>query len=101
MQQEEGFHIYYVYILTNKVKTVLYVGMTNNLKVRIQKHKESIEFGENSFSARYNTCFLLYFEKFGWVQQAIAREKEIKKWRRDKKISLIKSMNPNFEFLEI
>ena len=53
----------------------------------------------NSFAAKYNIQFLVYYEKFTWIQEAIAREKELKKWRRDKKINLIRSFNENFEFL--
>ncbi len=101
MENKEAPHFYYVYILTNKVKTVLYVGMTENLKLRLQKHKQSIELGEDHFTARYNTCYLLYFEEFKSLQQAMAREKEVKKWNRLKKVTLIRSTNPSFQFLEL
>ena len=93
----EGYHTYHIYILTNKSKTVLYTGLTNNLKLRLQQHKESLN--PNSFTSKYSTYFLLYYEKFSWVQEAIAREKEIKGWKRDKKIELIKTLNPDVEFL--
>lgn len=93
----EGIYNFYVYILTNNAKTVLYTGFTNNLKRRLQEHKEKII--PNSFTAKYNVDFLFYYEHYGWVQQAIAREKEIKLLRRDLKIELIESVNPNFEFL--
>jgi len=73
--------------------------MTNNLGVRLQQHKENIEKGIKTFASKYNIEFLVYYEKFTWVQQAIAREKEIKGWRRDKKLDLIRSFNDNFEFL--
>ncbi len=53
----------------------------------------------NSFAAKYYIESLVYYEKFTWIQEAIAREKELKKWRRDKKLELIKEFNPNFEFL--
>jgi putative endonuclease len=92
-----GYHNYYVYILTNKAKTVLYTGITNNLKIRLQQHKESLN--PKSFKAKYNVHYLLYFEKFTWIQIAIAKEKEIKGWKRDKKITLIKTINPDFNFL--
>ena len=86
----EGIYNFYVYILTNKAKTVLYTGVTNNLRRRLEE--------PNSFTARYNVEFLIYYEKYGWIQQAIAREKEIKLLRRDLKLELIKQFNPNMEF---
>ena len=73
--------------------------MTNNLGRRLKEHKENIEKGIKTFSSRYNIEFLVYYEKFTCVQQAIAREKELKGWRRDKKLELIRSFNENFEFL--
>ena len=94
---QEGYHTYYVYILTNKAKTVLYTGVTNNLKTRLQQHKDSLN--PNSFTAKYNVHYLLYFEKFTQIQIAIAKEKEIKGWKKDKKITLIKTINPTLNFL--
>ena len=94
---QEGYHTYYVYILTNKAKTVLYTGVTNDLKIRLQQHKDSLS--PNSFTAKYNVHYLLYFEKFSWIQIAIAKEKEIKGWKKDKKITLIKTINPELNFL--
>ena len=98
IEYREGYHSYYVYILTNKAKTVLYTGVTNNLKVRLQQHKDSLNPG--SFTSKYKVFHLLYFEKFTWIQLAIAREKEIKGWKRDKKIALIKTINPELGFLD-
>lgn len=98
IEYNEGFHSYYVYILTNKAKTVLYTGVTNNLIRRLNEHKNHQN--PDSFTAKYNVHFLLYFEKFTWIQLAIAREKEIKGWKRDKKIELIKTINPDLEFLD-
>ena len=95
---QEGYHTYYVYILTNKAKSVLYTGVTNNLKIRLQQHKESLN--PESFTTKYNVHYLLYYEKFTWIQLAIAREKEIKGWKRDKKITLIKTFNPDLNFLD-
>ena len=95
----KGFHTYYVYILTNKNRTTFYIGVTNSLSIRLQQHIESIGTDSNSFVSRYNLKFLIYYEKFTWIQEAIAREKELKGWRREKKINLIKSFNENFEFL--
>jgi len=97
LEFKEGHHSYYIYILTNKAKTVLYTGVTNHLKTRLKQHKDSINI--NSFTAKYNVHFLLYYEKFTWIQQAIAREKEIKGWKRDKKMELIKTINPEMKFL--
>jgi putative endonuclease len=94
---QEGYHNYYVYILTNKANKVLYTGVTNNLKIRLQQHKES--FNPNSFTAKYNVHYLLYYEKFTWIQIAIVKEKEIKGWKKDNKISLIKTINPELSFL--
>jgi putative endonuclease len=94
---QEGHHTYYVYILTNKAKTVLYTGVTNNLRIRLNQHKESLN--PKSFTAKYNVHFVFYFEKFTWIQLAIAKEKEIKGWKRDKKIALIKTINPELRFL--
>lgn len=91
---------YYVYILTNRNKTVLYTGMTNDLARRLIEHGENIRLGKKTFTSRYKCKHLLYFEKYSWVQDAISREKEIKGWVRAKKVELIKTINPDMEFLE-
>jgi len=78
---QEGFHTYYIYILTNKAKTVLYTGVTNHLKIRLEQHINSVN--PTSFTSKYKVHYLLYFEKFTWIQEAIA--KEIKGWSRAKK----------------
>jgi putative endonuclease len=96
---QEGFHSYYVYIICNKYRSTYYIGMTNNLKIRLNQHKENIEMGNKTFASKYAIEFLVYFEKFVWVEEAIAREKELKKWRREKKLELIRNFNPEFEFL--
>jgi putative endonuclease len=93
----EGIYNFYVYILTNKARTVLYTGMTNNQKRRLQEHKSKLN--PNSFTAKYNVSYLLYFEHYGWVQQAIEREKEIKLMKRDRKLELIKKFNTHLDFL--
>ena len=95
----EGFHSYYVYIITNKYRSTFYIGMTNDLPRRLNEHSENIKNGIKTFASKYNLEFLVYYEKFSWVQQAIAKEKEIKGWRREKKLNLIRSFNENFEFL--
>lgn len=82
----------HVYIMTNKNKTTLYVGVTSDLRSRIYEHKSHKY--PKSFTARYNIEYCIYFEFFSWIVEAIAREKEIKKWRREKKEILINSINP-------
>ncbi len=84
---------YFVYILTNVNKTVLYTGITNNLEKRLDEHAAG-DNGELAFTNRYGAKYLLYYERFH-----IAREKEIKGWRREKKIKLIESENPYWKFL--
>jgi len=86
---------YSIYIMTNKSKT-LYTGITNNLERRVYEHKQKLVLG---FTKKYNITLLVYFEETGDVKEAIAREKEIKGWLRKKKISLIKSKNPNWKDL--
>lgn len=97
IEYTEGIYNFYVYILTNKNKTVLYTGVTNDLKRRLREYKEKTN--PNGFTARYNVEFLVYYEHFTWIQLAIAREKEIKDLKRDKKEMLINEMNPDWNFL--
>ena len=87
---------YYVYILASKTNTVLYVGVTNNLARRVFEHKEKMVDG---FTKKYQVNKLVYFEQTASSIEAITREKQLKRWRREKKDFLIKSMNPNFEDL--
>ena len=84
-------HQYWVYILSNKSHSVLYIGMTNDLYRRYLEHKDGIVEG---FTKKYRCHSLLYYECFTDVEEAIAREKELKGWSRDKKETLIKSVNP-------
>ncbi len=93
----EGIYSYYVYILTNKYRSTYYVGVTSNLPKRINEHTKQTH--KNSFTSRYNLVYLVYYEKYTWIQEAIHREKVIKKWNRPKKMDLIRTMNPNFAFL--
>ena len=88
-------HYYYVYIMTNRSKT-LYTGVTGYLERRVFEHKQSVK-GE--FAARYKIDRLVYFERFGDVRSAIAREKQIKGLLRVKKMTLIVSMNPEWRDL--
>ncbi len=89
---------YFIYILTNKNKTVLYIGVTNNLERRLLGHSNIFK-NKFKFTTRYNCVHLIYYERFSDINQAIKRETEIKKWRREKKENLIKSVNPKWEFL--
>lgn len=89
-------HNYYVYILSNWNNKVIYVGMTNNLERRIYEHKSKLIEG---FTKKYNLTKLVYYELTEDVNSAISREKEIKKWRREKKNNLIESLNPNWDDL--
>ncbi|MFA6098846.1 MAG: GIY-YIG nuclease family protein [Patescibacteria group bacterium] len=82
---------YYVYILTNKMKSVLYVGVTSNLESRVWQHKNKVYPG---FTSKYNVNKLVYYEVHDDIFVAIQREKQIKRWRREKKEWLINSMNP-------
>ncbi len=91
-------HNYYVYILTNKNKTVLYVGVTNNLKERLYFHANPLPFSK-AFTAKYNVKYLIYYEHYSDIETAIDREKQIKKYRREKKEVLINAFNPQWKFL--
>lgn len=87
---------YFVYIATNKINTVLYIGVTNNLIRRIFEHKQKMIAG---FTSKYNINKLVYYEIFEDISLAITREKQLKAGSRKKKIELIKEMNPLFEDL--
>ena len=89
---------YYTYILTNKVRSVLYVGVTNGLTKRVRQHRLGKTEG---FTRRYHCDRLVYFEHFAKPSEAIAREKQLKGWRRQKKEELIAWQNPRWEDLAI
>ena len=89
---------YYVYIMAS-FKQTLYIGVTNDLTRRIYQHKTKAH--PHSFTARYNIDRLVHIETFGDVRDALAREKQIKAWRRDKKVSLIESNNPTWKDLSL
>ena len=90
------YNSYYVYIMSNKNNTTLYIGMTNNIERRSEEHKSGLIRG---FTQRYNCDKLVYFELYSDVNQATEREKQLKKWRREKKEWLIKTVNPDFKDL--
>ncbi len=89
---------YYVYILCNEKKTVLYVGVTNNLSRRLEEHKS---YAVDGFTKKYRVRILIYAESFGDIKAAIAREKQIKHWSRAKKVFLINTLNPEWEELTV
>ena len=86
---------YYVYIMSSKAK-VLYVGMTNDIAIRVYEHKNKMNIG---FTAKYNVDNLVYYEEVVDKVAAINREKQLKGWLREKKIKLIETQNPNWEDL--
>jgi putative endonuclease len=86
----------YTYILYNKTRSVLYIGLTFELKTRLIQHKN----GEGStFTKKYKLHDLIYFEEFSDINQAIAREKQLKNWHKDWKLNLIKTKNPEMKDL--
>jgi putative endonuclease len=89
---------FYVYITTNPKKTVLYIGVTNDITRRIFEHFEN-RGNQKTFAGKYSCYNLIYYEHFTHIEHAIEREKEIKKWRREKKNNLINSINPEWTFM--
>ena len=94
-----GTHNYFVYITTNKNKTVLYTGVTNDLRSRIWEHEEDTRTGKRTFAGKYNCYNLIFFERYDYIEHAIDREKQIKGWKRIKKENLINNFNPEWKFL--
>ncbi|MFA6150201.1 MAG: GIY-YIG nuclease family protein [Chitinophagaceae bacterium] len=92
---------YYVYIITNALKTVLYTGVTNDWQRRINEHILDSEALKKTFAGKYNCRYLLVLEEYMFIRDAIEREKEIKKWSRKLKEELINQTNPNLTFLNI
>jgi putative endonuclease len=92
--EKREYH-FYVYILSSRSRT-LYIGVTNALRSRVLEHREKVP---GSFTARYNIDRLVYFERFKYINNAIARERELKDWNRAKKVALITTKNPTWEDL--
>jgi putative endonuclease len=92
MKPQDEYH-FYVYILSNR-SHILYIGVTNNLRKRVLDHREQTP---GTFTARYKITRLVYFERFQYINNAIAREKELKHWTRAQKIALIETTNPTWE----
>ena len=86
----------YIYLLSNKTNSVIYVGVTSDLVKRVYEHKQKFVEG---FTKKYNVTKLVYFESFSNIEDAIVREKQIKAGPRNKKLDLIKSKNPKFKDL--
>lgn len=93
-----NIHQYWVNVMSNKTRSVLYVGITNDLYCRYLEHKEEKIKG---FTQKYKCHYLVYYEEFNLIDEVIAREKEIKAWRREKKERLIASVNPEKRDLAI
>ena len=91
------YRTYQTYILTNKNHTVLYTGVTSDLKQRVEEHKRKAY--PKSFTARYNVDILVWFEQYFDIGETIAREKQIKAGSRQKKIDLINALNPEWKDL--
>lgn len=87
----------YVYIMTNKNRTTLYIGVTNDLCRRIHEHKNHLI--KNTFTDKYNLEYCIYYEEYPFIDSAIQREKELKKWSRQKKDDLINKRNPEWKVL--
>ena len=85
----------YVYIMSNKNATTYYIGVTNNLERRVKEHKNNL----SEFTSRYKLHYLVYFEQFDNIENAICREKQLKGWKRNWKIKLIQEKNNNFSDL--
>lgn len=86
----------FVYIMSNKNRTTLYIGMTSDIKTRVSDHKNGIG---SAFTSKYNLTDLVYFEEFKDIYQAIDREKQLKNWKRQWKINLVQSINPEMNDL--
>ena len=84
---------YYVYIMTNKPRGTLYIGVTNNVLKRSYQHKQA---ETESFTKRYNLNKLVYIECYEYIEEAIQREKQLKNWQRQWKIELIEFVNPEW-----
>ncbi len=82
----------YVYILTNFSRTVFYIGVTSNLRARLDTHWRTVK---NTFVVRYRVYYLVYVEEHDSILEAITREKQLKSWHRDWKLRLIRSVNPD------
>ena len=90
--------IYYIYILTNRYNTTFYIGVTNSIIKRHFEHKFGLIEG---FTKKYKVKKLVYLEEYNDINEAIAREKQLKNWHRDWKLNLIKKVNPKLEDMSV
>jgi len=88
---------FYIYILASDFRGTLYIGVTNDLFARSFQHK--LKYNKNSFTAQYGIDRLVYYEEYQYIQDAINREKQLKKWKREWKINLIEKENPTWHDL--
>ncbi|MHB8381282.1 MAG: GIY-YIG nuclease family protein [Candidatus Binataceae bacterium] len=95
MRESDAMRDFHVYVMSNRTR-VLYIGVTNNLERRVLQHQSRATPG---FSSRYHLNRLVYFEHYDDATTAIAREKQLKGWRRDRKVALIESFNPKWSDL--
>ena len=86
-----------IYIMTNYQRTTIYIGVTSDLRIRINQHRDQID--PKSFTAKYSLSTCIYYEMFPSIEEAIAREKQLKKWNRDKKEKLIATKNKEWKDL--
>ena len=90
------YNTYYVYFLTSSNNSALYIGVTNDLERRIEEHRSGLIPG---YTQKYNCHKLVYFEEYSDVNEAISREKQLKKWSRSKKNDLVNKINPEWKEL--
>lgn len=90
-------HRYYVYIVSNKNRTTFYIGVSNSISRRVNEHASGVG---SKFTKQYNCSDLVYFEHFGQIGEAIAREKQLKNWKREWKLELIRTINPELKTLD-
>lgn len=93
---KRSYHNYWVYILTNKPRGTLYIGVTGGIDDRMERHTTGTG---SEFTAKYNLKTLVYYEEFQYIDDAIAREKQLKNWHRQWKINLIEQDNPHWKNL--
>jgi putative endonuclease len=97
--EQFGIHNYFVYILTDQGRNVLYIGVTNDIRSRLHQHIEDASTERKHFAGQYNCVHLIYYERFDQIEEAIKREKQLKLWTRKKKEWLISTINPDWQFL--
>ena len=89
---------FYVYIMSNFARTVFYIGVTNNIEIRAGQHKKGLG---GKFTEKYKCHYLMFYEEYGSITEAIAREKNLKNWHREWKINLIRQHNPELNDISV